>query len=200
MAYRNDVDALAARASALGFEVKAKSEEVARAATLLSDARARAKLPVLDNIRIASPCSADWNAMTGDERVRHCGACKKDVFNISALTRDEAEALIRDKHGDLCGRYYQRTDGTIILADCTIGKARTRKRFVIAAGVVTVFAIGGIARYLDYKKQRSTVLAAHQGQVLGGAVSFEPPPGEAPARAPTGIQEVKGHIAMEQTK
>jgi hypothetical protein len=65
----------------------------------------RCRLPVLDNIRIASPCAADWNAMTGDERVRHCGACKKDVFNLSALTRDEAELLIREKHGDLCGRY-----------------------------------------------------------------------------------------------
>jgi adenylosuccinate lyase len=43
MAYRDDVDALAARATALGFEVAAKAEEVQRAAALLEEARARAK-------------------------------------------------------------------------------------------------------------------------------------------------------------
>jgi hypothetical protein len=64
----------------------AQSDEAERAAMLLSEARTHASSPVLDNIRIASPCAADWNAMTGDERVRHCGACKKDVFNLSALT------------------------------------------------------------------------------------------------------------------
>lgn len=195
MAYRNDVDALAARATALGFEVKAKSEEVARAATLLSEARERAKLPVLDNIRIASPCSADWNAMTGDERVRHCGACKKDVFNLSALTRDEAEALIREKHGDLCGRYYQRKDGTIILADCTIGKSRKRKRFVIAAGMVTVFVIGGITRYLDHRHDTMMDHEGHHDQVLGGAVSFEPAP---VAMQPHAV--VKGKFVVERTQ
>ncbi len=50
MAYRNDVDALATRASALGLEVQTKSEEVKRAAALLYEARERAKLPVLDNL------------------------------------------------------------------------------------------------------------------------------------------------------
>ena len=174
MAYRTDVDALAARATALGFEVVAKTEELERAAALLEEARASAKLPILDNIRIASPCFADWNAMTGDERVRHCGSCKKDVFNISALTRDQAEALIREKHGDLCGRYHQRKDGTIILADCTIDRARKRKRFVIAAGVVTVFVIGGIARYTDHVKAKAELATAGATHAMGGAISFAP--------------------------
>ena len=30
------------------------------------------KLPLLARIRVATPCTADWNAMTGDDRVRHC--------------------------------------------------------------------------------------------------------------------------------
>ncbi len=198
MAYRNDVEALAARADALGLEVKAKSEELERAAVLLQQARDRAKLPVLDNIRIASPCTADWNAMTGDERVRHCGSCKKDVFNLSALTRDEAEALIRDKAGDLCGRYFQRSDGTILLADCTIGKAKKRKRFVIAAGVVSVFAIGGVARYLDHRTQRTTETLGGQvsfgdQHAVAGGLSFEPPPPPPPV-ADEPLQEVKGDV------
>ena len=80
-------------------------------------------MPILDNIRIASPCSIDWNQMAGDDRVRDCSVCQKSVFNISELTRAEAQALISDRNGDLCTRYYQRADGTIILADCTITRA-----------------------------------------------------------------------------
>jgi hypothetical protein len=74
---------------------------------------------MLDDLLIATPCRADWNQMTGDDRMRTCAACSKRVFNISALTRVAAEALVASNRGtDWCGRYYQRADGTIVLADC----------------------------------------------------------------------------------
>src|SRR4051812_14874094 len=115
MTYRNDVDALAARHAALEAEVEAKTKELAAAAHILDEARDRARLPILDNIRVASPCSVEWSAMTGDDRVRACGQCNKDVFNLSSMTRDEAEALIVSRSGNLCVRYFQRKDGTIML-------------------------------------------------------------------------------------
>ncbi|CAN5896913.1 hypothetical protein BH11MYX2_BH11MYX2_24120 [soil metagenome] len=142
-AYRNDVDALSHRHSALADELTAKSREVADASRLLDEARAKARLPVLDNIRVATPCSADWNQMTGDERARHCGECKKDVFNLSGMTRDEAQALMIEKNGQLCVRYFQRKDGTILLKDCSIGISQKRKRRVIAAGAMLL--LGGAA-------------------------------------------------------
>jgi hypothetical protein len=147
MTYRNDLDALAARHDALEAEVAEKSRERDRVADLLADAKARAKLPVLPNIRVATPCTADWNQMTGDDRVRHCATCDKDVFNLSAMAREDAEALILQKAGDLCARYYQRTDGTILLADCTVGVAQKRKRRVIAAGAAMLLAGGGAAAW-----------------------------------------------------
>src|SRR5688500_9147389 len=111
MSYRADLDALSARHAALEAEVAQKSKELDAATQLLADAKSHAKLPVLDNIRIASPCSADWSKMTGDERTRHCGDCKKNVYNLSEMTRDEAETLILAKEGRLCVRYFQRKDG-----------------------------------------------------------------------------------------
>lgn len=143
-AYRNDVDALAARHAALSEEIADKRRELADATRLLEDARARARLPVLDDIRIAAPCSASWAAMSGDERVRACGDCNKRVYNLSALTRDEAEALIIEKEGRLCVRYFQRTDGTILLKDCVIGVRRRRRRRVVAAGAAALLAGGGL--------------------------------------------------------
>jgi hypothetical protein len=147
MTYRNDVDALAARHDALATEVAQKTRELEAARQLLDDAKQRARLPVLPNIRVATPCRADWEQMTGDERVRACGACNKSVYNLSSMTRDEAEALIIEKEGELCVRYFRRADGTILLADCTVGVKQTRKSRMIAAGITALLGVGGLIAY-----------------------------------------------------
>ncbi len=147
MAYRDDLTALSSRHDALAHEIAAKTRELEDVRHLLDEARAqsnaRAKLPVLDNIRIAAPCTADWNLMTGDDRMRHCDACNKDVYNLSGMTRGEAEALVTERNGDLCVRYFRRKDGTILPTDCTIGvQRRRRRRWIVAAGA-TLLA-GGV--------------------------------------------------------
>src|ERR1044071_6893915 len=144
MAYRDDVTALSARHDALAAEVAQKTRELEESSRLLDQARARMRLPVLDQIRVASPCSASWNQMTGDDRTRHCGACDKDVYNLSGMTREEAEALIVERNGELCVRYYQRADGTILLADCTVGVRRKRDQRRTATRAAALVA-GGLA-------------------------------------------------------
>lgn len=144
MAYRDDVTALAARRDALAVEVAQKTRELEDSHRLLEQARERARLPVLDQIQVASPCTADWSQMTGDDRTRHCGACQKNVYNLSGMTRAEAEALLIERNGDLCVRYYQRHDGTILLADCSVGVQRKRDRRRTAARAAAIVA-GGLA-------------------------------------------------------
>ena len=78
---------------------------------------------LLDNIGVATPCDADWAAMKGDERVRHCGDCRLNVYNLSAMTRQEAEDLLRVKEGGLCIGYYRRADGMMLTQDCPRGLA-----------------------------------------------------------------------------
>ena len=48
----------------------------------------------LKRIKIASPCPAAWNEMEGNDGVRFCNQCQKNVYNLSALSRLEAEALL----------------------------------------------------------------------------------------------------------
>ena len=157
MSYRDDLDALAARHDALDVEVAEKTRERDKVSTLLADAKERAKLPVLPNIRVATPCRADWNQMVGDDRVRHCATCDKDVFNLSSMTRDEAEALVLARAGNLCARYYQRQDGTILLADCQVGIAQKRKRRVIAAGAAMLLGGGAAALMLRHHEPEYTM-------------------------------------------
>ncbi|HSN26583.1 MAG TPA: hypothetical protein VLT45_09860 [Kofleriaceae bacterium] len=166
MSYRDDLDALRARHASLDAEVAETAKERDRAAGLLEDAKARAKLPVLPNLRVATPCRADWNEMVGDERVRHCTHCDKDVFNLSAMTREQAEALVIERAGDLCARYYQRHDGTILLKDCSVGIAQKKKRRMIAAGAAGLLALGGGMTWL--------ALSQRVEQVRMGTVAFEP--------------------------
>jgi hypothetical protein len=147
MPYRSDVDALAARTDSLAAEVRTKTAELETARSLLDEAKAKAQLPVLPNIRVATPCRADWNAMTGDERTRACGSCNKNVYNLSTLTREEAEALILEKEGRLCVRYFQRKDGTILLKDCSIGITQKRKRRVLAVGIAAMLGGGVFAAF-----------------------------------------------------
>lgn len=91
----------------------------------------------LDNIKIASPCSMDWDAMTGVGRKRYCGECKLNVYNLSGMTRREAESLLINSEGRLCVRFYRRQDGTILIEDCPVGWQAVKKRISRAA---TAFA------------------------------------------------------------
>jgi len=186
MTYRNDVDALAARHAALEVEVADRTRERDQAADLLRDARARARLPVLDNIRVAAPCSADWNQMVGSDRVRHCGDCKKNVFNLSEMTRDEAEAVIIAHEGKLCVRYFQRADGTILTKDCAIGVRRRRRRRIVAAGLA-ITAASSIFGYEMTKRgtpmdppvvMMGDIASAPppvHGEMVTGGMTYEPP-------------------------
>ncbi len=104
----------------------------------------RVKLTVLEDVRIASPCSASWDAMKGDDRVRFCGACEKNVYNLSGMTRPEAMQFLRTHEGHLCLRFYQRADGTILTQDCPVGLQAVKRRLAwlaacVATGVLMVW-------------------------------------------------------------
>lgn len=98
----------------------------------------------LDEVRIAAPCNAGWDNMKGDDRVRYCGLCKKNVYNLSDMSRADAVALIREKDGEMCARYYRRPDGTILTDNCPVGlrAIRNRVRWATIAASAAFIAIG----------------------------------------------------------
>jgi hypothetical protein len=76
-------------------------------------------------VRIASPCTVEWSSMSGTERVRFCGLCQKNVYELSGLTRDEVLALLA-ANPDVCVTFFQRDDGTVLTADCAVGERLAR--------------------------------------------------------------------------
>ena len=95
---------------------------------------------ILDGIRVASPCPANWDEMVGDDRTRFCSGCKKDVYNISGLSVEEALGLVSTGDGEApCVRFYRRGDGTVLTSDCPVGSRKVRRRLlrrVAGVGVV----------------------------------------------------------------
>ena len=96
----------------------------------------------LDNIRVASPCPAAWDQMFGDERRRFCSESKLNVYNLSGMTRREAENLLLNSEGRLCIRYFRQADGTVLTKDCPVGWAALKRRVSRAATAVISMLFG----------------------------------------------------------
>ena len=116
----------------------------------------------LSQVRIATPCSADWDKMTGDDRMRHCEQCNLDVFNISQMTTDEATRLIQNRTGRLCIQMYKRRDGTVITKDCPKGLERIKNSYRKCAA-----ALAGVFSW-------SIALAGAAGPAIAQQTSGEP--------------------------
>jgi hypothetical protein len=111
---------------------------------------------ILNNLRIASPCSASWDEMRGDERVRFCAQCKLHVYNFSSMKRVEIESLLVRTEGRVCVRFYRWPDGTVLTSDCPVGMARMKAtaqrvltRIAAVFGLVlTSLTTAACARYM----------------------------------------------------
>ena len=108
----------------------------------------------LNNVRVASPCPADWDQMLGNDRSRFCGQCNLNVYNLSAMSRSEAEDFIARSEGRVCIRLYRRKDGSIITENCPVGLRALKKRMsriavALASAILTFLAGLGLFFGLD---------------------------------------------------
>lgn len=236
MSYRSAQDALRERTRLLEDELRALDEkrqasrnlddEASRLADklqksklLLERMEQKRSLPMLDQVKIASPCNADWNQMQGDDKSRYCGKCEKNVYNLSAMTKEDAELLILEKEGNLCVRLYRRTDGTVLTEDCPVGVRRKRLRLfgvVAIAGGAMATAAGFAASLLTQGKPATPVAVEmgapppqpvpqhEQGEAVMGdmaeapptAVPAPPPPPVKPEPAAPKLTPKMGKMAM----
>jgi hypothetical protein len=138
----------------------------------------------LDKIKVAAPCTADWRHMYGDERVRFCGQCSQNVYNLSALTREQAEDLILRHEGRLCVRFYQRKDGTVLINNCPVGLAALKAKYhttkaTIVKAAMTFLAYLGVLWWVEappiVTSMQGAVTLPHDGPVVMGDIGALPP-------------------------
>ena len=115
----------------------------------------------LNSVKIASPCSQDWNVMIGTERRRFCGECKLNVYNLSGMSQREAENLLLNSEGRLCVRFYRRADGSVLTKDCPVGWQMIKRR---VSKTATAFAsllfgiVGGLGLNSFFNGEKETVV------------------------------------------
>jgi hypothetical protein len=73
-----------------------------------------AKKRRLDQLKVVSPCSTDWDRMSGDEKKRFCSECDKFVYDFSKMTRRQVEAIVSIHQGRMCARITRRPDGSLL--------------------------------------------------------------------------------------
>lgn len=137
----------------------------------------------IDSVRVDSPCTEDWDAMTGNEQVRFCGHCAKDVNNLSEMTRKQALRLVRTSKERICIRY---------IADPRTGAPQfadrlhqiTRRAPALAAGVMTASIALSQASYAQSSVVRPDPPAAATARVFMGDMKA---PKQDPVTATGGI-------------
>lgn len=157
-------------------------------------------LPLLESLQIATPCTADWEKMEGNDRQRFCSLCQLNVYNFAGMTREEAETLVRTNEGKLCARIYRRTDGTVITQDCPVGIANLRQKMIrtaVSIAAVAASILGGMVAWgmtasgfrasgrsilSDWKSQPTVPLGALVPPISGKVVmgGCPAPPGPVP--------------------
>lgn len=150
MTYRGRGEAELERRRALDAAIAAepdvdRREAIARELARLDGARradARRRLPVLAQAPRASPCLEPFEAMRGDDAVRTCTRCDREVFDTARMTIGQTEALVAARGPSACTSLRRRSDGTAMFEDCAVGAAGvwTRRAGALVATVAIVGA------------------------------------------------------------
>ncbi len=162
------------------------------------------QLPV---IQIESPCSMDWNDLSGSEQSRFCASCQKSVLNFETMS----EAQIRDSltsGSDMCARVVRDKQGNIVTADSYRKPERRRKLLsklaTLAASVLAVSITGCVRENAELKHSPSPApeppppATAAMGGICFGPVEATDSTPAAPDPEPQ--VELLGRIALPQER
>jgi hypothetical protein len=133
----------------------------------------------LSRMTIPDPCSMDWDAMRGDERTRRCVSCRERVYDLTAMTSDEAAAVLHKQDGQVCARVFERADGMLVIADCQASpqpasrpwQFRIRTLMGVVAGVAATLGIGRFfVAYAEDAAALRKATAARSTRLMGRLV------------------------------
>jgi hypothetical protein len=126
----------------------------------------------LRNLKVAAPCSADWNGMVGNDRVRFCSQCSLYVYNLSGMSKRDAETIVQQAEGRLCARFYKRADGTILTQNCPVGLKALKRRLsktataVVSAALSFITGLGVHNLFIDNNSNNGNVVMGQMAPVV----------------------------------
>jgi hypothetical protein len=126
-------------------------------------------------ITVLTPCLMSWDEMSGDDRVRHCSGCGKDVHDFAKMTAAEARSLLDHTDWDVCGRLSRGADGSILTVDHTAVAESTPGRWQfnirslmgVIAGLAATLGFARLFAEPTPKRQPPANAAAVRSVVMG---------------------------------
>jgi len=89
------------------------------------------------SVSIPEPCHENWDAMTPQEKGRHCNVCDKTVFDFTSKT-DEQIVKTFESNNKLCGRFKtNQLDRELVLTR----KSKNSYRSAAASGLFALLAL-----------------------------------------------------------
>jgi carboxypeptidase family protein/ankyrin repeat protein len=102
---------------------------------------------------ITSPCTENWDAMIGNDRVRFCSHCQLFVNDLSQLNRKQIRRLILKSKGRLCVRYSSVNPWPTVTPVRVLHKIGRRTSMVAASafsatlGLTSAMAASNVSRH-----------------------------------------------------
>lgn len=92
----------------------------------------------VDNLCVAMPCSFDWESMKGNDEIRLCSGCNKNVYNLSSMSKERAEDVLSATETH-CVRIARNADGRMIHDDCPKWLKPLRNSWKKGVGIAVSF-------------------------------------------------------------
>ena len=109
----------------------------------------------------------DWNEMTGNHLQRFCSHCEKNVHDVSAMSCQDAEALLASG-AKLCVRFYRDSSGAVMTAESPSRVLVERRVF---AKAVAAGAASALLPIFGQEKTASPLLTGTVHDSTGGVVT-----------------------------
>src|SRR5215470_14492587 len=71
----------------------------------------------LPMVSVPWPCPISWDVMRGTDKARLCAECSRQVYDLSAMSSDEAERLLDCGDERRCIRLTRGPDGQVVTKD-----------------------------------------------------------------------------------
>ena len=148
----------------------------------------------LDKVQLAYECPLRWEKLVGGGSRRFCATCQKHVTDLSAMTRLEAETLLRDAATPICVRVEVDAQGR------AVHRPALRTAALAAAGLALAGCGPGLGETADTSAETGPLPIAELGVETGrlpehDGIGAPHPVGEAPraggpSTGPSGVPTV----------
>lgn len=139
------------------------------------------------DVSIDNPCRVDWSSMTKREASRRfCGECKKHVHDLSAMTENEARALLSGPTTEgLCVRTFTDARGELVFRpDVPVSRLFRSATSVAALRAMAVVAPLSLTACMGARQFEPPANAAPQHYVEPARPPAQPSPSASTAPPP----------------